>query len=141
MDPAQVARAAQVYLDANILIRMVESAPDDRAAIRSALAPHVEQGAVFITSQLSLAEVLVHPIRKKDSARIARYQRLLTDFVAAQPVSREVLLTAARLRAQTPALRTPDAIHLATALLAAAEVFLTGDRGIKSSPACPVMHV
>ena len=141
MAKAEIARAAPVYLDANILIRMIESAPQDLAAIRSALAPYVERGAVFITSELSLTEVLVHPIRQNDSARIERYQRLLTDFVETKPVSREVLLTEARLRARKPALRTPDAIHMATAMLAQAAVFLTGDQGIKSTPGCVVMHV
>lgn len=128
----QVARGASVYLDANILIRMTEGVLDDQNAIHAALLPYVEAEAAFVTSELTFTEVLVHPIRLKNQARIERYHRLMTEFVEPLPISREVLLTAARIRADFPALRTPDAIHTATALLAKASVFITGDRGIKA---------
>jgi predicted nucleic acid-binding protein len=130
----QIVRGALVYLDANILIRMAEGLEDDQNAIHAALLPYVEAQAVFVTSEITFTEVLVHPIRLKNQARIERYNRLMTEFVETQLVSREVLLTAAKLRADFPALRTPDAIHTATAILAKASTFLTGDRGIKTIP-------
>ena len=46
-------------------------------------------------------------------------------------VAREILLEAARLRAATPALKTPDAIHAATALLHNCSVFITNDVGFR----------
>lgn len=130
----QVAAEARIYLDANILIRMTEGLEEDRLAVRKALASYVSNGANFITSELSFTEVLVHPIRLQRQDLIERYSELLSQFVQPQPVSREVLLTAARLRADMPALRTPDAIHAATAILTHASEFLTGDRGIKARP-------
>lgn len=130
----QVASDVRIYLDANILIRMTEGLEEDRRAVREALATYVANGAGFITSELSFTEVLVHPIRFQRQDLIERYTELLSKFVEPQPVSREVLLTAARLRADMPALRTPDAIHAATAILAHASEFLTGDRGIKDRP-------
>jgi predicted nucleic acid-binding protein len=130
----QVASDARIYLDANILIRMTEGPEEDRRGVSEALATYVANGADFITSELSFTEVLVHPIRFQRPDLIARYTELLSKFVEPQPVSREVLLTAARLRADMPALRTPDAIHAATAILAHASEFLTGDRGIKARP-------
>lgn len=137
----QIAPGASVYLDANILIRITEGLQDERNAVGQVLAQYVEAGAVFVTSELSFTEVLVHPMRQKNQERLERYQRLLSEFVTPLSVSREVLLTAAKLRAETPALRTPDAIHVATALLCKASVFLTGDRGIKSLPALRVEYV
>lgn len=130
----QIAPRASVYLDANILIRMTEGLDEDRAAVRTALSGYVATGADFTTSELSFTEVLVHPIRFDRQDHIKRYNELLSQFVEPQPVSREVLVTAARLRAESPALRTPDAIHTATAILAKSSVFLTGDRGIKPRP-------
>ena len=137
----QIARGASVYLDANVLIRMTEGQPDERAALGHALSNYVDAAAVFVTSELSFTEVLVHPLRLKNTALIERYQRLMTAFVTPLPVSREVLLTAAKLRAEITALRTPDAIHMATALLCEASVFLTGDRGIKPVATLVVEHV
>lgn len=128
----KVARGASVYLDANILIRMTEGVEEERNALHAVLSEYVALGAVFITSELTFTEVLVHPIRFKRQDRIERYHRLLSEFVEPKPVSREVLLTAARLRADLPSLRTPDAIHTATALVAKAPVLITGDRGIKT---------
>jgi predicted nucleic acid-binding protein len=138
----QVASAASIYLDANILIRMTEGLEEDRLSVRDVLSSYVASGATFITSELSFTEVLVHPIRHKRQDHIERYNELLSSFVEPQPVSRKVLLTAARLRADMPALRTPDAIHTATAILANASVLLTGDRGIKTRPgAIEVVYV
>jgi predicted nucleic acid-binding protein len=128
----QVARASLVYLDANILIRITEGVADDQNTIHAALQPYVASQAAFVTSELGFIEVLVHPIRQQNHARIERYHRLMTAFVAPLPVSREVLFTAAQLRADFPALRAPDAVHTATAILAKASVFITGDRGIKT---------
>ena len=137
----QIASDSSVYLDANILIRMTEGSQHERNAVGHVLATYVTAGARFVTSELSFTEVLVHPMRHKNQDRLERYQRLLSEFVTPLSVSREVLLTAAKLRAETPALRTPDAIHVATALLNNASVFLTGDRGIKVMPALPVEYV
>lgn len=128
---APVNRGASVYLDANILIRITEGVEDDRNAIHAALLPYVDSKVAFVTSELTFTEVLVHPFRLKHQARIERYHQLMTEFVEPLPISREVLFVAARLRADSPALRTPDAIHTATAILAKASVFITGDRGIK----------
>jgi predicted nucleic acid-binding protein len=44
-----------------------------------------------------------------------------------------ILEAAARLRASSPGLHTPDAIHLATAMDASCEVFLTNDRRMKAA--------
>ena len=76
----------------------------------------------------------VRPIRAQHFDLIQAYERLLTVFVKPLPVSREVLCLAAKLRAGTPAQKTPDAIHVATAILAKADVFVTGDKDIKNLP-------
>jgi predicted nucleic acid-binding protein len=131
----QIVRGAGVYLDANILIRLTEGLLDDRKVIDAVVADHVNSGAVFITSELAVMEVLVHPIRHNNQRLVEEYGRLMTNFVRPYPVSLEVLRLAAELRAHTPSQRTPDAIHVATALLQNAQVFVTGDRGIKNLPA------
>jgi predicted nucleic acid-binding protein len=52
-------------------------------------------------------------------------------------VSASVIEQATELRA-AHGFRTPDAIHLATALLEGAEVFLTGDAGLARCPGLKV---
>lgn len=54
------------------------------------------------------------------------------------PVSRDVLVEAARLRAIAN-FRLPDAIHGATAILTGCETFLTNDRRLRSLPGLEVV--
>jgi predicted nucleic acid-binding protein len=90
---------------------------------------HAEQShsGTVITSQLARLECRVKPMRDGAADALARF-----DAFFARPglllaeVSPRVLERATELRAQH-GFKTPDAIHLATALVQAADVFLTGD--------------
>ncbi len=131
---AALKSGAVVYLDANILIYLTEGETVQKAALQPLMAGFEAAAARIVTSDLSFTEVLVQPIRQQDQTLIEAYERLLTGLVEALPVSRQVLWLAAQLRAANPAQRTPDAIHVATATLTGAAVFVTGDRGIKNLP-------
>ena len=126
--------ASRIYLDANVLIYLTEFDRDKTAVLRALIAGYESAQAEFITSDLAYTEVLVRPIRAQQVDLIQAYERLLTVFVKPLPVSRDVLCLAAKLRAGTPAQKTPDAIHVATAMLAKADVFVTGDKDIKNLP-------
>ena len=126
--------ASRIYLDANVLIYLTEFDRDKTGALRALIAGYESAQAEFITSDLAYTEVLVRPIRAQHFDLIQAYERLLTVFVKPLPVSRDVLCLAAKLRAATPAQKTPDAIHVATAILAKADVFVTGDKDIKNLP-------
>lgn len=130
----QVKRGAVVYLDANVLIYLTEGTEDQRRSLHGRFARFEASAANFITSELAFTEVLVHPIRENNIELLHAYERLMCELVAAQPISREVLYLAAKLRAQTPSQRTPDAIHVATSILSGADIFLTGDMRIKNVP-------
>ena len=129
-----IKKGATVYLDTNPIIYLTEGNPDFKASIASLFAEFDRAGARLITSELALTETLVVPLRTGDVELVAAYERLFDTFIEALPISREVLITAARLRAETPGLKTPDAIHLATAILADADAFVSGDSGIKKLP-------
>ena len=48
--------------------------------------------------------------------------------VAVIPISEAILEKATDLRARFPALKTPDAIHVATGILTGCDLFVTGDQ-------------
>jgi predicted nucleic acid-binding protein len=129
-----VKAGATVYLDTNPLIYLTEGNPAFKAHIENLFTQFDKAQVQFVTSELALTEVLVHPLRSHDTELVAIYERLFDTLVRTLPVSREVLIYAAQLRALTPGLRTPDAIHLATATLAKADAFVSGDAGIKDLP-------
>jgi len=86
-----------------------------------------------VTSELTLAEVLVGPLKTQNIAIQQTYCSFLTStatFVV-PPVNREILEESAQLRANTK-LKLPDAIHMATALRHQCDSFLTNDDVFKS---------
>lgn len=95
------------------------------------------------TSALTLAEVLVLPLRRKEAALVERYRDILlnTPGLAIRPVSREIAEGAAEIRAVYGRVRTPDAVQLATALSGGAEFFLTNDAGIPDLPDLRMLRV
>jgi len=124
-----------IYLDSCVVIYVVEA--DDRFSAEVARAMREEVAARFCISDLDLVrlECLVGPLREKDD-RVARYQAQF-DKLRTLPMETEVFDLAARLRAEY-GLKTPDALHAATAIHHGCEEIWTGDRRL---PALPVASV
>jgi predicted nucleic acid-binding protein len=120
----------RLYVDSNVVIKAVEGTGEVQAFCAALLKPKIE----VITSELTLAETLVGPLKKHGETLqdtiASNYQALLIDAdkFKVLPVSRERLIAAAELRAQRPSLKLPDAIHVATASLANCTHFISGDR-------------
>jgi len=123
----------RIYLDTNVWIYAVESYPTFITEL-TALLDSIDQGyQVAITSELSLAEVLVKPLREQNQARQEAYKRAVVNRknVFVVPVLRELLIDAAQVRADT-GLKLPDAIHVATAVRSQCTTFLTNDERLKN---------
>jgi predicted nucleic acid-binding protein len=126
---------ADVYVDANILIYIVEG----NKALTSALKQIVEAldaGALSaVTSELTLAEVLIGPLRNNDQKLASTYRSLLlsSKVLRTVPVSAAILERSAAIRCNSMT-SLPDAIHLATAELAGCKYFLTEDRQLRVQP-------
>lgn len=103
----------------------------------------VEAGELsIVTSVVTLLEVMVQPIRYGDEALANEYQEILLNGANVQTVSvtPTVAQVAAELRAESR-LKTPDAIHLATALQHQAAAFLTNDRDFGSAVSLPIFRI
>jgi len=129
-----------IYLDANILIYAVEDLTVVGQKIRT-LFSRFDNGELHaVTSELSLAEVLAKPVRDGKQAIQDEYEQLLTnsDALTVMPVTRDVLIRAAQIRAQT-SVKLPDAIHAATALMKNCTTFLTNDQRFAVIAPLPVL--
>lgn len=118
----------RVYFDANIIIYLVEGFAPFLDQLR-ALSTALNIGEIIaITSDLTLAEVLVKPLKDQLSAIQQAYKVFLTPTPALNVVAidRAILEDAAQFRATTK-LKLPDAIHLATAFRQQCDSFLTND--------------
>jgi len=139
MGSLNLPRAGTVYADTQILVYSVERHP----RYIHLLAPLWElasRGELRIcSSDLALMEVLVLPIRNRNAALQRDYRYALLDSnLVLLSITRTVLREAARLRAEMPRLRTPDAIHAATALCHDCALFLTNDHGLRETPGLAV---
>ncbi len=122
----------QLAFDTSALIYFIERHPTyfDRMLF---IMRYVDEGLIAgLSSTIALTEVLVQPLRAGDQGLIARYEAVLTKSASfrLEPLTAATARRAAELRAQYN-LKTPDALHVATALEARCDAFLTNDRGIQ----------
>lgn len=91
------------------------------------------------TSELTLMETLVAPLRNGDPALASSYEQMFQlPGIRLLPITKPVLREAARLRAAGRSLRTPDAMHAATAMLLGCTCFLTNDGAFRRIAGLPV---
>jgi predicted nucleic acid-binding protein len=119
----------RLYLDASTIIYSIESA----SPLRDAALAHIAEAernaeSLILTSRLSCLECRVKPLRESNADLLERYDKFFAlGFLRIVEIGAAVVERATKLRAQY-GLRTPDAIHAATAIEAHADRFLTGDR-------------
>lgn len=96
---------------------------------------------VGVTSELALAEALVMPLRRHSAEEEHRCREMFRPGAGLElrPVTMAVLEQMARMRAANPGVRTPDAIHAATAQLARCDAFLTNDARLRAVPGLRVI--
>lgn len=125
----------RAYIDANVFIYALEGFPAYEAICREFLSA-LENGRIAgVTSELTLAEVLVHPLMHGRHDIAQAYRELLTQApnLGLVPISREILEASAAIRAALRS-RLPDAIHVATAKALACDALITGDKSMRVPP-------
>ena len=113
-----------VYLGSCIVIYLIEGPPELRDAVAGAIARTADPLRV---SELTRLECRVGPIRDGDEPLLAQYDRFFAlPSVTRVPMTVEVFETATSLRA-AHGIRTPDALHLAAAIVGGCGEFWTRD--------------
>ena len=131
--------AGTVYLDANCAIYSVEKHPDYWPLLIPVWQAAASKSIEIITSDLTLMETLIVPLRAGNSLHVAAYESLFKQPQTRMvPISQAILREAAAIRAAAK-IKTPDAIHAATARLLGVKLILTNDAGFKSVPLPPVV--
>lgn len=142
MDILTTIQGKRIYLDTNIWIYTLEGYPKYRSFLTT-LYQTIDTGQLqAITSELTLAEVLVKPFMDQNIAIQQAYQQVLQNSINLEivPISRQILIEAARLRATT-SLKLPDSIHFSTALSMKCDTFLTNDKRIQSFEGLLVLQI
>ena len=131
--------SGRVYVDTQSVIYVVEKHPLYAPLLQSLWNTVHGSAVAVITSDLTLMECLVMPLRNSDTVLHSDFENvLLHSDIFLHPISRDILLESARLRAVIPSLRTPDAIHAATATVSGCSQFITNDAGFRRIPGLTV---
>src|SRR5690242_11941081 len=135
MGSLTIPASSLVYVDTQSIIYTVEGHPKYESVLQSFWADVKNASLAAATSTLTLMEVLILPIRQADAALQRDYECILTESdIQLLPLSPDTMREAARLRALTPSLRTPDAIHAAAALLNGCTHIITNDAAFRRIP-------
>jgi predicted nucleic acid-binding protein len=120
----------RLYLDAAPVVYLVQQVPPFATVVEGRI---TASGVVLVTGELTRMECLIVPLRAGDQMLIDAFEDFFANrIVSLVPLSRVVLDRAARIRAQHRAIKTPDALHLAAAIEAACDVFLTNDHRLRN---------
>jgi len=118
-----------IFLDSCLAIYLVEENTAFVGKLENALAANSD--AVFCISPLTEMECLIMPMRRQNNVLITKFENWFQTLKILTMES-EVFRKAAQLRADFSSLKTPDALHLATALHHNCDEFWTNDNRLNS---------
>jgi predicted nucleic acid-binding protein len=128
-----------VYIDTPVAIYSVEWNLNYFSLLQPLWLKLQAGGIEVVSSELILMETLVLPLKNADTFLLDAYEQLLLNGgIQLIPITQSILRQAANLRA-TSNLKTPDAIHAATALSVTCNQFITNDKGFRNVPGLPVV--
>lgn len=131
-----------VFLDTAPLIYFIEGHSEYQPILSQLFDFNDKAGFSFVTSSITLLEVLVKPLREGQQVIAEQYRDILTTAPGIElfDVTSAIAEGAAHLRAKYN-LRTPDAIQLATCIELGADYFLTNDNRLKAVSEITVVAV
>lgn len=133
-------RGRQVYLDSHILIYCLDGDPTYVPAVTRILTQVSAGEFGALTGDLSVTEILVHPLARGDESTVARIKAFLaTGLVDIRPHTREAFEQAAHVRA-TRRTSLPDALHVATALSTGCTMLVTNDARMPRVPGLEIVR-
>jgi predicted nucleic acid-binding protein len=128
-----------VYLDANPIIYTVEKHPVYGPLLQPLWQAAQAKTIEVVSSELALMETLVGPLKSGNVTLQRDYeQALLGTDMRLLPITQAILRDAAGLRATTR-LKTPDALHAATARQAGCVLFVTNDAAFRGLVGLPLV--
>ena len=127
-----------VYLDANIVIYLIENRPLWGPRAAAAIAALRASGARLVVSDLTRLECRVGPLKSRDALLLGQFDAFFGDpGVTVLGLTAAVCDRAAEFRAHY-GFKTPDALHLAAALIHGCDRFLTNDNRLNACTAITI---
>ena len=120
---------ARIYFDTAPIIYSVEKHPVYWPVLETFWKVSDSEQFQLVSSELTLLETQVQPVRDGKHELAAAYKAFLSDFLL-NPITLAILQTATELRAHQN-FKTSDAIHAATALETHCDYLVANDTGFR----------
>ena len=124
---------AVVFLDTAPLIYFIEGHSEYQDKLAKLFKLNDEKYFKFITTAITLLEVLVKPLKDGETKIVHEYKTILTNAEGVDifDITTPIAFKAAEIRARYN-IRTPDALQIATAIVYEADYFFTNDLRLKN---------
>jgi uncharacterized protein len=124
---------SRVYLDSCIVIYLIEGPKGLSREILSALRPPEGERATVCLSDLTRLESRIGPVRKADRDLLRQFDQFFASRdLQVLPLDTSAFDLATKLRA-SHGTKTPDALHLASAMIGGCNEFWTNDRRLNAA--------
>lgn len=132
----------RVFLDTAPLIYLLETTGTRQKAVADQLKRWVGNGIPFMTSVLTLTELLTGPRQEGKEHMARQYHAALIELLGRPllPIDEKTADYAATLRARFN-FRTPDALQMSAAILSGCEAFYTNDTRLRACSEIEVILV
>ncbi len=129
----------KAFLDTNLFIYLIEENELHLHKVHNLLEFLEKNGYEIITSTLTLGEILTKPYKENRLDLVETYKDFFSQMELVE-LNNEIASLFAKVRADYR-IKTPDAIQLASAVYAKAELFVTNDDGLSQfeSDGCRVL--
>lgn len=132
----------RVYVDTNAFVYFLQRHPEFYGRVLPLFEAAAQGRLQLVSSELTVAELLVQPYKLGRADVAATYRRFLKDegLIELVPISLNVLEAAAASRG-TLGGSLADAIHIATASLSDCVALVTNDHGIRAAPPLKIIQL
>jgi predicted nucleic acid-binding protein len=118
---------AKIFWDTNLFIYLLEDSPTFGAAVKDVRRRMIRRNDHLFTSAMTVGEILVKPFGAGNAALADRYRKFFTSsHLTVSAFDLEAAEAYARIR-QDRSVQPADAIQLACAVSADADLFITND--------------
>ena len=132
MDLIEILKGKKIYFDTNIFIYIIEGSIQYQRTIDELTRSIIKKDFEAYTSYITLTEILPPLVKRANKDIISGTIEFIRGkgFFNLSSVHEEVCLQAGFLRGEL-GMKTPDALHVATAIHQGCTLFLTNDAGIR----------
>jgi len=127
-----------IYLDSCIVIYLIEQTPGFGPRAANRIAAALAAGDKLLVSDLTRLECRAKPLAAGDAALLGDYDRFFTSVVEPAVLLTTAVCDRATLIRGQYRFKTPDSLHLAAAVEAGCQVFLTNDTRLSRFPGLTV---